>query len=87
MAIGLPKGMRAKSKKCILGHVLNFYSRLGVAEISIDDNSVSLGEEIQIEGETTGFVRMKIEMHAAWRQPNRFCGEGNEGFGKSSSKA
>ena len=32
-----------------------------MAEISIDDNSVSLGEEIQIEGETTGFVRMKVE--------------------------
>ena len=54
-------GNAATSKKCILGHVLNFYSRLSVAEISIDDNSVSLGEEIQIEGETTGFVRMKVE--------------------------
>ncbi|MFR6034446.1 MAG: U32 family peptidase, partial [Bacilli bacterium] len=70
------KGNAAKSKKCILGHVLNFYSRLGVAEISIDDNSVSLGEEIQIEGETTGFVRMKIESMQLGGNPIDFAGKG-----------
>jgi len=54
-------GNKATFKKSIVGHVTNFYSRLSVAEISIDDNPISVGDEIQIEGDTTGFVAAKIE--------------------------
>ncbi len=49
-------GNKAVAKKRILGHVLNYFSKLGVAEIAIDDAPLSLGDTIQLEGETTGFL-------------------------------
>ncbi len=49
-------GNKAVAKKRILGHVLNYFSKLGVAEIAIDDAPLSLGDTIQLEGETTGFM-------------------------------
>lgn len=49
-------GNKASAKKRILGHVLNYFSKLGVAEISIDDASLNKGDTVQLEGETTGFL-------------------------------
>ena len=49
-------GNKAIAKKRILGHVLNYFSRLGVAEISIDDAPLNLGDTVEIEGETTGYM-------------------------------
>lgn len=50
-------GNFAQGKKLILGRVENFYPKISVAQISVNDNSVKEGQEIQIEGDTTGFVR------------------------------
>lgn len=54
-------GNRAALKKRILGHVLNYYSKLGVAEISIDDAPLCRGAKIQLEGETTGFLEFAAD--------------------------
>ncbi len=54
-------GNEAKQKKVILGHVTNYFSKIEVAQISIDAESLSQGDEIQIEGDTTGFLRFKAE--------------------------
>ena len=50
-------GNHAAKRKTILGHVLNYFSKLGVAKISIDNSSVEEGQEVQAEGDATGFVR------------------------------
>ena len=50
------EGNKAVAKKRILGHVLNYFSKLSVAEISIDDVALKQGDTIQLEGETTGFM-------------------------------
>ena len=50
-------GNHAAKRKTILGHVLNYFSKLGVAKISIDNSSVEEGQEVQTEGDATGFVR------------------------------
>ena len=50
-------GNHASKRKTILGHVLNYFSKLGVAKISIDNSSVEEGQEVQAEGDATGFVR------------------------------
>ncbi len=54
-------GNKAVAKKRILGHVVNYFSRIGVAEISIDDATLNQGDTIQLEGETTGFLTFKAE--------------------------
>ncbi len=50
-------GNHATKRKTILGHVLNYFSKLEVAKIAIDNASVEEGQEVQVEGDTTGFVR------------------------------
>lgn len=52
------KGNCAESRKLILGRVKKFYPRIGVAQILVSDNSISEGQELQIEGKTTGFLRL-----------------------------
>lgn len=54
-------GNKAVAKKRILGHVLNYFSRIGVAEISVDDAPLHVGDTVQLEGETTGFLSFTAE--------------------------
>jgi len=66
MSDWISQGNMAGKKKIILGHVLKYYSKIGVAEISVDLNGVKLGDEIQVESEATGFLNFKIEsMHGS----------------------
>lgn len=53
------KGNCAEARKLILGRVKKFYPKIGVAQILVSDNSLKLGQEIQIEGKTTGFLRLR----------------------------
>ncbi len=62
-------GNVAKKKKTIVGHVVKFYPKISVAEISIDASEVSLGQTIQIEGDKTGFIEMQIESMQFTGQP------------------
>jgi len=54
-------GNEAKLKKRIVGHVVKFYPRISVAEISVDAEPFSAGDILQAEGEKTGFVEFAAE--------------------------
>jgi putative protease len=47
-------------KKCFVGTVLNYYRRPGVAEILVQDEPFSIGDELSFEGSTTGHYRQKV---------------------------
>ncbi len=47
-------GSAATHKKIYVGKVTNFFSKLGVAEFLLEAQSLSVGDEILITGETTG---------------------------------
>ncbi len=54
-------GNIATEKKVIVGHVLNYFTKSHIAHIIIDDVSLSTGDEIHIEGNRTGFVKLRID--------------------------
>ena len=43
-----------------MGNVINFYKKISVAEIKIEDNPVRTGDEIAVIGPTTGCIIQKI---------------------------
>ncbi len=47
-------------KKRFVGIVVNYYQQHSVAEIAVQDEPFALGDEIFIEGNTTGFLRQKV---------------------------
>ena len=47
-------GSEATHRKMLLGKVTNYFAKIGVAEIHIETQSLSVGDEILITGETTG---------------------------------
>ncbi len=54
-------GNVATMRKTIVGRVTNYFSKISVAEITIDANTISEGEKIQFEGDSTGFFEMTAE--------------------------
>jgi len=48
-------------QKHFVGVVVNYFKRLAVAEIAVQDAPFSLGDELFIEGNSTGFLRQKVE--------------------------
>jgi putative protease len=48
-------------KKRFVGIVVNFFKKLSVAEIAVQAAPFALGDELFIEGDTTGFLRQKVE--------------------------
>lgn len=53
-------GSQSTHRKIYVGKVTNYYSKLGVAEIKIETNDLSVGEEIKIIGPTTGVYEDKV---------------------------
>lgn len=51
----------APLRKCFVGVVVNYYKRPGVAEVAVQDEGIRIGDEIVIEGVTTGFFQQKVE--------------------------
>ena len=47
--------------KRFLGIVVNYYRKHSVAEIVVQDEPFALGDEIFVEGTTTGFFRQKVK--------------------------
>lgn len=47
-------GSQATKRKVYVGKVTNFYKKIGVAEIKMETQHLSLGEEYRIIGDTTG---------------------------------
>ena len=50
-------GNCATRKKIIIGRVSNFFKKISVAEITVDDNSFRAGDTLQIEGGRSGFSK------------------------------
>lgn len=53
-------GSKATKKKILLGRVTNYFSNLGVAEFKIESFDLKVGEEILIQGPTTGTLQMTV---------------------------
>jgi len=51
----------ATRSKIFIGKIVHYYSKIGVALVEINNNSLALGEDILIRGKTTPLVRWKIE--------------------------
>jgi putative protease len=47
-------GSQATKRKVYVGKVTNFYKKIGVAEIKMETQDLSVGEEYKIIGDTTG---------------------------------
>ena len=44
-----------------MGEVVNFYRKAGAAEIQVRNAGFTLGDELLIQGPTTGLVRFTVE--------------------------
>ncbi|NVO02593.1 MAG: U32 family peptidase [Bacteroidetes bacterium] len=53
-------GSQATKKKVYIGKITNFFAKLGVAEVKIETNSIKVGDEVLITGESTGVIEMNI---------------------------
>ncbi|MFO7852564.1 MAG: peptidase U32 family protein [Bacteroidota bacterium] len=54
-------GSSATRRKIYLGKVVNYFTRLGVAEIKLETGSLKKGEEILIIGPTTGVIEYRVD--------------------------
>jgi len=56
-------------QKRFVGTVVNFFKKPSVAEIAVQDAPFALGDELLVEGNTTGFFRQKVESLQVDSQP------------------
>jgi putative protease len=54
-------GSQATTKRQYIGKVNNYFSKLGVVELKIETNSLTVGDEIHIIGPTTGVYEDKLK--------------------------
>lgn len=54
-------GSKATKKKILLGKVTNYFTNLQVGEFKIESFDLKKGEEILIQGPTTGTIQMRVE--------------------------
>jgi len=53
-------GSKATKKKILLGKVTNYFTKLRVGEFKLESYDLQVGEEILIQGPTTGTLQMKV---------------------------
>ncbi|MDP3462090.1 MAG: peptidase U32 family protein [Bacteroidales bacterium] len=61
-------GSQASKRKVYVGKINNFYSKLGVAEVLMETQSIAIGDEILVIGPTTGVHEdivneIRVELH------------------------
>lgn len=54
-------GNKATEKKVLIGKVIKYFSRLGVAEIAVEANTFSKGDKLLITGNTTGAMFLNAD--------------------------
>lgn len=54
-------GNKATEKKVLIGKVIKYFSRLGVAEIAVEANTFAKGDKLLITGNTTGAMFLNAE--------------------------
>lgn len=59
---GMERGIWFESdkKKILLGKVTNYFTNLQVAEFKLESFDLKVGDEILIQGPTTGTIQMKV---------------------------
>jgi len=62
-------GSQAIRTKQYVGKVTNYFSQLQVAEILIETNEISIGDDIMVFGPTTGVIDVKVEEVRVELQP------------------
>jgi len=60
---------QAATKKLHVGEVVKFYRKAGAVEIHVCDNEFALGDELLIQGPTTGVVRVTVTSIQIEHQP------------------
>ncbi|MEI8233601.1 MAG: U32 family peptidase [Verrucomicrobiota bacterium] len=69
------RGSRAGKSKRLVGEVVNYYRKAGAAEILIRNAGFALGDELLIQGPSTGSVRVRADSiqieHAAQERAER----------------
>jgi len=69
-------GSRATRRKILIGKVTNYYSKLGVAELKVESEGLSVGEDIMITGPTTGVHEQKVQEIRLEMEPVESTGKG-----------
>ncbi len=54
-------GSSATMKKTYIGKITNYYNKIGVAEIKLENGDLSIGDTILIIGPTTGTLEYRVE--------------------------
>ena len=54
-------GNKATEKKVLIGKVIKYFSRLGVAEVAVEANTFVKGEKLLITGNSTGAMFLNAE--------------------------
>jgi len=54
-------GSQATRTKLYVGKVTNYFSKLKIAEILVETNDISLGDDIMVFGPTTGVIDVNVE--------------------------
>jgi U32 family peptidase len=70
-------GSEATHKKVYIGKVTNYFTKLNVAEILVEAQFISVGDEMMITGETTGVYEDTIEEMRVELQPVQKAIKGN----------
>lgn len=53
-------GSRATKKKILLGKVTNYFTKLGVGEFKLESYDLKVGDEVLIQGPTTGTIQLTV---------------------------
>ena len=54
-------GSKATETKQYVGYVVNHFKKPGVAEIKVESNTFSAGDELMVQGPTTGVKKQKVD--------------------------
>jgi len=54
-------GSASKTKKQYIGYVKNYYAKINVAEVLIESHELKIGDNIMIQGPSTGTFEQKLE--------------------------
>jgi len=54
------EGSASKKKKKIIGKIVHYYDKQGVAVVKVFTDSINLGDELYVIGNKTGFVKFKV---------------------------
>ncbi len=69
-------GSKASHKRVYVGKGTNYFDRIGVAEVAIETGNLELGDQVIIEGPTTGIIETSIKELRVNEQNSQSAGKG-----------